>query len=95
MENKQTIYPEFNNCNLCARHCYVNRNVGVTGFCGVGSQILAARAALHFWEEPCISGPFGSGTIFFSGCSLRCIFCQNHEIAIAKRWLNNQRLTPF
>lgn len=52
-----------------------------TGFCGCGSDIMAARAALHHWEEPCISGSGGSGTIFFSGCTLRCCFCQNHEIS--------------
>ena len=51
------------------------------GFCGVGDKIRIARAALHFWEEPCISGRRGSGTVFFSGCSLHCVYCQNREIS--------------
>lgn len=73
-------------CTLCPRNCNANRNVGEKGVCGVeGSGIVGARAALHMWEEPCISGENGSGTVFFSGCSLRCIYCQNYEIAHAKR----------
>ncbi len=67
-------------CDLCGRHCHINRNLS-PGACGQGSSLRAARAALHFWEEPCISGINGSGTVFFSGCSLRCVFCQNHSIA--------------
>ena len=51
------------------------------GYCGCGSEIRVARAALHFWEEPCISGESGSGTVFFSGCTMRCVFCQNKEIS--------------
>jgi len=69
-------------CNLCPRACNVDRNVN-TGFCGMTNDIYAARAALHMWEEPCISGEHGSGAVFFSGCTLRCIFCQNAEIAAA------------
>ena len=73
-------------CTLCPRNCNANRNVGEKGVCGVeGPGIVGARAALHMWEEPCISGENGSGTVFFSGCSLRCIYCQNYEIAHAKR----------
>lgn len=68
-------------CNLCPRQCGIDRNF-FTGFCGGGSGIRAARAALHFWEEPCISGTRGSGTVFFSGCSLRCCFCQNASISM-------------
>ena len=70
------------NCNLCPRHCGVNRLAGARGYCGQTAEIRAARAALHFWEEPCISGQNGSGTVFFSGCSLRCVYCQNREIAL-------------
>ena len=69
-------------CVLCPRKCHVDRRSEQRGFCGQGTKVAAARAALHFWEEPCISGSCGSGTVFFSGCSLQCIFCQNHDIAI-------------
>ncbi|GAB6105558.1 radical SAM protein [Blautia glucerasea] len=70
------------NCNLCPRQCGADRKNGKSGICGVsGKNILAARAALHFWEEPCISGERGSGTVFFSGCPLRCVYCQNYQIA--------------
>lgn len=68
-------------CQLCPRRCGVDRDQGVRGFCHETSKIRAARAALHFWEEPCISGTAGSGAVFFSGCTLRCVFCQNHDIA--------------
>lgn len=68
-------------CRLCARNCRVNRASGEIGVCGQTSEIVVARAALHMWEEPCISGEEGSGTVFFSGCNLRCVFCQNHNIA--------------
>ncbi|WP_027430415.1 radical SAM protein [Lachnospira multipara] len=68
------------NCNICPRGCNINRKTN-TGFCKSSDQIRAARAALHFWEEPCISGSNGSGAIFFSGCNMRCIFCQNYNIA--------------
>ena len=71
----------YKNCRLCPRECGVDRTAGKTGFCGMTSEVMAARAALHFWEEPCISGTEGSGAVFFSGCTLRCVFCQNHEIA--------------
>lgn len=68
-------------CTLCPRACKVNRIAGQIGVCGEGAQIRAARAALHFWEEPCISGRSGSGAVFFSGCSVGCVFCQNQTIA--------------
>ena len=71
-------------CNLCPRNCNVNRKAGELGYCGQPYEITAARAALHMWEEPCISGERGSGTVFFSGCPLRCVYCQNHSIAIGK-----------
>ena len=70
-------------CTLCPRRCGADRRSGV-GFCGAGSEIRIARAAPHMWEEPCISGTRGSGTIFFCGCSLGCVFCQNAEISRAE-----------
>lgn len=73
-----------NGCILCPRNCSVDREKGKTGYCGQTDKIYVARAALHMWEEPCISGKEGSGTVFFCGCSLRCIFCQNHRIALGK-----------
>lgn len=73
-------------CTLCPRNCKVNRDAGEIGVCGVkGPGIVGARAALHMWEEPCISGEHGSGTVFFSGCPLRCVYCQNYDIAHAQR----------
>lgn len=68
-------------CCLCPRDCHVNRLRGEKGYCGQDADIRAARAALHFWEEPCISGETGSGAVFFSGCSLGCVYCQNRQIA--------------
>ena len=71
----------YENCILCPRKCGVNRLKGEKGFCREGSYLAAARAALHFWEEPCISGQTGSGAVFFSGCNMGCVFCQYYEIA--------------
>ena len=68
-------------CELCPRNCRVNRVKGEVGYCGCGSDMVIARYSLHMWEEPCISGVNGSGTIFFSYCNLRCIFCQNYDIS--------------
>jgi len=68
-------------CTLCPRNCGVDRTKGEIGFCGMSDKIRVARAALHMWEEPCLSFKNGSGTVFFSGCSMRCIFCQNYEIS--------------
>lgn len=79
------IAEQMDDCTLCPRVCHVNRAIGQVGYCGQSAELVAARAALHFWEEPCISGANGSGTVFFSGCSLRCIFCQNHDIALGKQ----------
>lgn len=67
-------------CSICPRHCNVDRNVNL-GFCQSPDNFRVARAALHFWEEPCISGKEGSGTVFFSGCNLKCVFCKNNEIS--------------
>ena len=80
----EKITSYMSDCTLCPRRCHADRAAGKTGFCGQTAQLRAARAALHFWEEPCISGDCGSGTVFFSGCSLQCIFCQNHEIALGE-----------
>ena len=69
------------NCRLCPRRCGVNRTSGEIGFCGASDKVKIARSALHFWEEPCISGKNGSGTVFFSHCTLKCRFCQNYQIS--------------
>lgn len=78
-ENAIKRYME--DCTICPRKCHVDRTAGQRGYCGQTARLKAARAALHMWEEPCISGSHGSGTVFFSGCNVRCIFCQNYEIA--------------
>ena len=75
---------EYTHCALCPRRCGVDRTAGQTGFCGCNDTVLAARAALHPWEEPCLTGAHGAGTVFFSGCTLRCLYCQNADIAAAK-----------
>ena len=72
---------DYRHCTLCPRACGVDRTAGERGFCQMPDHILAARAALHYWEEPVISGSFGSGAVFFSGCTLRCAFCQNGVIS--------------
>ena len=71
----------YEHCELCPRKCGARRLDGKVGICGATATLRVARAALHFWEEPPISGEAGSGAIFFSGCPLRCVFCQNHEIS--------------
>ena len=73
-----------NQCSLCPRMCMADRE-NTTGYCGVKNTLRVARAALHFWEEPCISGEEGSGAVFFAGCNLRCVFCQNFQIARARQ----------
>ena len=81
MSETEKIQSWMKKCSLCPRNCGVNRLDGQKGFCGVDAEILVARAALHMWEEPCISGKEGSGAVFFSGCSLGCGFCQNNKIS--------------
>lgn len=71
----------YQSCTLCPRECHADRLSGKKGACGENSVLRVGRAALHMWEEPCISGTRGSGTVFFSGCSLGCIFCQNRELS--------------
>ena len=68
-------------CALCPRRCGADRAAGQAGCCGAAGTLKVARAALHFWEEPCISGTRGSGTVFFSGCALKCCYCQNYPIS--------------
>lgn len=70
-----------NNCNVCPRNCGIDRISGKVGFCKSGVTVKVAKAYGHMWEEPCISGTKGSGTVFFSNCNLRCVFCQNHDIS--------------
>ena len=71
-------------CTLCPRNCAVDRR-DTAGYCGMGEKPVIARAAPHFWEEPCISGQKGSGAVFFAGCNLRCVFCQNYDISALRR----------
>lgn len=71
-------------CELCPRKCGVDRSVS-RGYCGMGDQLTAAKAMLHYWEEPCVSGERGSGAVFFSGCVLKCVFCQNYDISAEQK----------
>ena len=84
MQTQKAFYAP---CTLCPRACRVDRTAGQKGRCHVDARIRVARAALHMWEEPCLSGRSGSGAVFFSGCALGCIFCQNREIASGKAGL--------
>ena len=88
---------KYENCLLCPRKCGINRGIGQTCVCGVSSEIKVARAALHYWEEPCISGKRGSGAVFFSGCSLHCVFCQNRAISDGKegKVISKERLSDI
>lgn len=72
------------NCSICPRKCNANR-INAVGFCSSHAEFRVARASLHFWEEPFISGEHGSGTVFFSGCNLKCVYCQNYEISIENK----------
>ena len=72
---------QLENCTICPRNCKINRLSGLSGACGANDKIKIALASLHYYEEPCISGTNGSGTIFFSNCNLRCIYCQNYKIS--------------
>jgi len=74
-------YDILKDCTLCPRNCHIDRTNGQVGYCRATDKLMVARAALHMWEEPCISGDSGSGTVFFSGCSLGCVYCQNTEIS--------------
>ena len=83
-------------CELCPRRCGADR-ARQTGYCGAGDELRVARAALHFWEEPCISGARGSGTVFFSGCPLKCCYCQNWKISAEGfgKAISRERLTEI
>lgn len=83
-------------CSICPRKCGVSRE-NTLGFCNSPNEFRVARAALHFWEEPCISGKNGSGTVFFSGCNLKCVFCQNYEISRENKGLavSDERLVEI
>lgn len=94
MKNTNISTNIYEKCTLCPRKCKADRAGGKTGACGVNSNIKVARAALHYWEEPCISGKKGSGAVFFSGCSLHCVFCQNRDISDGRmgKEISRQRL---
>ena len=74
----------YSDCCLCPRKCHADRTSGQKGFCGMNAEILCAKAYRHMWEEPCLTGEHGSGTVFFSGCNLKCIFCQNSGISAGR-----------
>ncbi|WP_408069824.1 radical SAM protein [Butyrivibrio sp. JL13D10] len=97
MSVKQLNNSELERCIICPRKCGVNRIKGELGYCRQPAYLTAARAYLHAWEEPCISGENGSGTVFFSGCNMHCVFCQNSEIAlgdVAKK-ISSERLVEI
>lgn len=88
---------DLSDCTLCPRACHADRTSGQKGYCGQTHGITAARAALHMWEEPCLSGQTGSGTVFFSGCNMRCVYCQNHTISegLAGKKISVHRLSEI
>ena len=79
-QSSERVFPEYRRCELCPRRCLADRTKK-PGFCGQSDRLRAGRASLHMWEEPCISGSEGSGTVFFCGCTLGCVYCQNSEIS--------------
>lgn len=86
MDFENNIHQNMSSCMLCGRNCGANRNDGLQrGFCNMNNIVRVARASLHMWEEPCISGINGSGTVFFTGCSLKCVYCQNRSIALGNK----------
>ncbi|WMJ76829.1 MULTISPECIES: radical SAM protein [unclassified Sedimentibacter] len=98
MNAKLTDYKKlYDDCTLCPRECHARRTNGQKGYCRENSRLVVARAALHMWEEPCISGSRGSGTVFFSGCSVGCVYCQNHNIAdgTAGKIITTERLSEI
>lgn len=84
-------------CRLCPRTCGVRRDLGSVGYCRMPDEVIVGRAALHLWEEPCLSGKTGSGTVFFSGCSLKCIYCQNYNLSAGQdgKKITGERLTEI
>lgn len=95
--NKENLFDYYKNCTLCPRKCGIDRTLANTGVCGESDRLFVARAALHMWEEPCISSTQGSGAVFFSGCSLKCVFCQNHSIsrALSGKEISAERLSQI
>ena len=81
---------DFSACGLCPRACGVDRTAGLRGRCQETATVRIARASLHQWEEPCLSGERGSGTVFFTGCPLGCVFCQNYNIAAGLQGVSNK-----
>lgn len=81
MDSSAFLQTNYSSCMLCPRHCGVDRTQGHLGICGVPATLRLGRAALHWWEEPCLVGVRGSGAVFFSGCSLGCIYCQNKDLS--------------
>ena len=84
----------YQSCSLCPRACGIDRSAGKRGFCGTDAQLRVVRAALHYWEEPCISETEGSGAVFFSGCNLGCVFCQNYEISHLTKEMTGITVSP-
>lgn len=84
----------YQSCSLCPRACGIDRSAGKRGFCGTDAQLRVVRAALHYWEEPCISGTEGSGAVFFAGCNLGCVFCQNYEISHLTKEMTGIDVSP-
>ena len=84
----------YQSCSLCPRACGIDRSAGKRGFCGTDAQLRVVRAALHYWEEPCISGTEGSGAVFFAGCNLGCVFCQNYEISHLTKEMTGITVSP-
>lgn len=93
VDSGKSVFSSYDHCTLCPRNCGAKRSVGKVGFCGMESELRLSRVGLHMWEEPCLSGDKGSGTIFFTGCSLGCIFCQNHDIS--RRSPENTSSVPY
>lgn len=93
VDSGKSVFSSYDHCTLCPRNCGAKRSAGKIGFCGMESELRLSRVGLHMWEEPCLSGDKGSGTIFFTGCSLGCIFCQNHDIS--RRSPENTSSVPY
>ncbi|HHW30084.1 MAG TPA: radical SAM protein [Clostridiaceae bacterium] len=95
--NSSILKDILKDCVLCPRECHVDRTSGKRGYCKTTDELVVARAALHMWEEPCISGKEGSGTVFFSGCALGCMYCQNREISkgLAGKIITIERLAEI
>lgn len=96
-ETIQMVTSIYKDCVLCPRECHADRTAGKRGYCKATDELVVARAALHMWEEPCISGDKGSGTVFFSGCTLGCVYCQNSSISrsLAGKKITTERLAEI